>query len=178
MIIFGKNKEVPTKFHENNEKFVTKKMYYARVGGNFNQELWGEVDMPIVCLDHKNGVHAVYEVEKHKELEAYNKDPRKESVTEFKKLWYDAESDSSLLECYPKTGRTHQIRVHLQYTGHSILNDTVYGGRFVGNNVLRKYFEPGVYEKFMKENAEMVGKRGDGEMKSAKEKVEEKEEIK
>ena len=31
------------------------------------------------------------------------------------------------------TGRTHQIRVHLQSMGHSILNDVGYGGRFVGN---------------------------------------------
>lgn len=34
----------------------------------------------------------------------------------------------SLLECQPKTGRTHQIRVHLKHLGHPIAGDRVYGG--------------------------------------------------
>ena len=38
-------------------------------------------------------------------------------------------SDASLLECRLYSGRTHQIRVHLQHLGHPILGDTVYGGR-------------------------------------------------
>ena len=75
-------------------------------------------------------------------------------MTAFKKLWYDADTDSSLLECYPKTGRTHQIRVHLKYTGYPILNDTVYGGRFVGNNILKWSFPKDIYEEFMRENSQ------------------------
>ncbi|OGM05713.1 hypothetical protein A2125_00470 [Candidatus Woesebacteria bacterium GWB1_43_5] len=35
----------------------------------------------------------------------------------------------SLLELYPKTGRTHQIRVHLKYLGHPIVSDKTYVGR-------------------------------------------------
>ena len=34
----------------------------------------------------------------------------------------------SLLECRPKTGRTHQIRVHLKHLGHPIAGDRTYGG--------------------------------------------------
>lgn len=33
----------------------------------------------------------------------------------------------SVIKCNLKTGRTHQIRVHMQYIGHSILGDTLYG---------------------------------------------------
>lgn len=39
-----------------------------------------------------------------------------------------SEGNLSLLECRPKTGRTHQIRVHLKHLGHPIAGDRVYGG--------------------------------------------------
>lgn len=35
----------------------------------------------------------------------------------------------SLLACHPLTGRTHQIRVHLEYIHHPIVGDPLYGGR-------------------------------------------------
>ncbi|OGY08392.1 MAG: hypothetical protein A2700_00955 [Candidatus Blackburnbacteria bacterium RIFCSPHIGHO2_01_FULL_44_64] len=35
----------------------------------------------------------------------------------------------SLLEFYPKTGRTHQIRVHAKHMGHPIVADPIYAGR-------------------------------------------------
>src|SRR5579859_4682010 len=35
----------------------------------------------------------------------------------------------SLVEFFPQSGRTHQIRVHLKYLGHPIVSDELYGGR-------------------------------------------------
>ena len=37
--------------------------------------------------------------------------------------------DATLIECILETGRTHQIRVHLNYIGHPLVNDPVYGKR-------------------------------------------------
>ncbi|KAK4534597.1 hypothetical protein CDCA_CDCA02G0622 [Cyanidium caldarium] len=56
----------------------------------------------------------------------------KAAVTEFVPLGYDVHSDTSLVECRPLTGRTHQIRAHLQHLGHPVANDVEYGGRRYG----------------------------------------------
>ncbi|MBI5959541.1 MAG: RluA family pseudouridine synthase [Chloroflexi bacterium] len=51
----------------------------------------------------------------------------RDAVTEFHVL--DTYSGVSLLEVFPKTGRTHQIRVHLAFIGHPVIGDGVYGSR-------------------------------------------------
>jgi 23S rRNA pseudouridine1911/1915/1917 synthase len=35
----------------------------------------------------------------------------------------------TLVECYPKTGRTHQIRVHMKWLNHPLVSDTLYRGK-------------------------------------------------
>jgi 23S rRNA pseudouridine1911/1915/1917 synthase len=49
------------------------------------------------------------------------------SITDLCGLAYDPASDLSLIACYPKTGRQHQIRAHLASVGHPIAGDTLYG---------------------------------------------------
>ncbi|MBS1958450.1 MAG: RluA family pseudouridine synthase [Bdellovibrionales bacterium] len=48
-----------------------------------------------------------------------------ESFTTFKVL--ESRGDYSLLACYPKTGRQHQIRAHAEIAGHPLVGDKVYG---------------------------------------------------
>lgn len=48
----------------------------------------------------------------------------KDAITHFKVL--KRYKDATLLELKLETGRTHQIRVHLKYIGHPIINDPVY----------------------------------------------------
>ncbi|KAI3438886.1 hypothetical protein D9Q98_001301 [Chlorella vulgaris] len=65
----------------------------------------------------------------------------KPALTEFRLLEVAADGLTSLVECRPRTGRTHQIRVHLQYLGHPIANDTQYGGTYGGPLAMRTMAE-------------------------------------
>jgi 23S rRNA pseudouridine1911/1915/1917 synthase len=40
--------------------------------------------------------------------------------------------ESTVLKLFPKTGRTHQIRVHMSHIGHPLVGDALYGGREIG----------------------------------------------
>jgi 23S rRNA pseudouridine1911/1915/1917 synthase len=55
----------------------------------------------------------------------------KEAVTEYRVKKRFAKQ--TLLELFPKTGRTHQLRVHLSSIGHPIVGDKLYGGRMLLN---------------------------------------------
>lgn len=52
-------------------------------------------------------------------------DNSKDAVTNIRVL--ERYKDSTLVECVLETGRTHQIRVHMSYIGHPVVNDPVYG---------------------------------------------------
>lgn len=52
----------------------------------------------------------------------------KKAVTNFKVI--ERYKNSTLLECILETGRTHQIRVHMAYINHPVINDPLYGKSF------------------------------------------------
>ena len=56
----------------------------------------------------------------------------KPAITHIKVL--ERYNDATLIECVLETGRTHQIRVHLNYIGHPIVNDPIYGKRKIFDN--------------------------------------------
>jgi 23S rRNA pseudouridine1911/1915/1917 synthase len=62
----------------------------------------------------------------------------KEAITHYKVL--EKFNYVTLIECRLETGRTHQIRVHMQHIGHPLFNDDTYGGdRIVKGTVFTKY---------------------------------------
>lgn len=58
------------------------------------------------------------------------------SETEFKRISYDGQT--SIVKCQSLTDRPHQIRVHLQYIGYPIANDTIYSNEWVWGPSLGK----------------------------------------
>tara|TARA_B100000674_G_scaffold5680_1_gene4592 strand:- start:137 stop:1120 length:984 start_codon:yes stop_codon:yes gene_type:complete len=60
----------------------------------------------------------VFNNEKHKS---------KEAITHWKVLDKNDENNITLIECNLETGRTHQIRVHLDHISHPVLGDPLYG---------------------------------------------------
>ncbi|XP_063439626.1 pseudouridylate synthase RPUSD2-like [Mytilus trossulus] len=94
------------------------KEYVCRVVGEFPKEEL-TCDQPLDLISHKISMMRV-------------KSPGKPSKTVFQRLSYNGKS--SVVRCLPYTGRTHQIRVHLQFLGYPIVNDPLYNSPAFGPN--------------------------------------------
>ena len=89
------------------------KRYLAVVAGRL-EPIRGEVALPLIT-DWPN-----------RPRQKVDLDHGKPSLTVFQRLAYDPARDLSLVELRPHTGRSHQLRVHLQALGHPILGDDLY----------------------------------------------------
>ncbi len=94
--------------------------YHALVQGGF-RDTSGTVDLPIGRSTSDRKKMAV-----HTSPTAH----AKRAVTHYEVLgtYFSAGTRISHLKLVLETGRTHQIRVHMSYTGHALLGDTTYGG--------------------------------------------------
>jgi len=98
--------------------------YYALVKGVILEDD-GKIDAPI-GRDRIRPLRNAVDVEHGKE-----------SVTFFHVIKRFHDSDCTLISCRLLTGRTHQIRVHMDYIGHPVIGDPLYGS---GN---RKIYDKG-----------------------------------
>lgn len=64
-------------------------------------------------------------------------------------------SDYALIEAFPKTGRTHQIRVHMSHIGHPVLGDPIYGKQWEHYGGLKRYALHAAAIDFVFENQAM-----------------------
>ncbi len=89
----------------------TAKRYIARIWGEPEQDA-GSVELPLRC-DWEN-----------RPRQMVDHDQGKSALTHWKIL--SREGESSLVELTPVTGRSHQLRVHMQALGHPIVGDRFY----------------------------------------------------
>lgn len=112
LLLVAKNDEAHIDLAEQIKNHTVTRKYVALVWGVINEDT-ATIDAPIgrdknnrkkMCVTADNSKDAITNI---KVLERYEK--------------------ATLIECSLETGRTHQIRVHMDYIGHPIVNDPVYG---------------------------------------------------
>lgn len=112
LVVFAKNEYIQESLIKQMTENIFSKEYLCLANGCFDDKQ-GIINAPIGrknnsiierCISFENG---------------------QESITEYEVL--QNFQNFSLVKCKLKTGRTHQIRVHMAYIGHALLGDDLYG---------------------------------------------------
>ncbi len=125
LIVFAKSEEPHRSLNRQFEGRTTSKIYRAICVGESAEE-GGEIDSPISESPGKRGKMKIAPGE------------GKEASTLYRVI--ERFAGYTVVEAQPKTGRTHQIRVHLSSINLPILGDSLYGG---GNGFYLSAIKPG-----------------------------------
>lgn len=112
LLMVAKNNKVHEILAKQLEEKKTTRKYIALVWGVIKEDT-GTIDAPIGRDLKDRKKMAVTDVN------------AKDAITHFKVL--ERYQEATLIELQLETGRTHQIRVHMNYIGHPVVNDPVYG---------------------------------------------------
>lgn len=112
LLMVAKNNKAHEILAKQLEEKKTTRKYIALVWGVIKEDT-GTIDAPIGRDLKDRKKMAVTDVN------------AKDAITHFKVL--ERYQEATLIELQLETGRTHQIRVHMDYIGHPVINDPVYG---------------------------------------------------
>ena len=112
LLVVAKTLEAQTSLVRQLQKRTVKRDYLALVWGSISSHGW--VDAPV-------GRHPVQRTRMAVVASGKEARTRYEVLEQF--------ADYTLLRCSLETGRTHQIRVHMQSLGHPLVGDPLYGGK-------------------------------------------------
>ena len=111
VMVFGVTPHAQRNLSMQFEKRTTRKAYVARLAGRLEPRA-GEVDLPLI-VDWPN-----------RPRQMVCQDSGKPALTEYRVVKYGG--GETRVRLTPKTGRTHQLRVHMMALGHAILGDPLY----------------------------------------------------
>ena len=122
VIVIAKNDAAHQSLSKQFKERTVKKVYAAVVKGEPRHDE-GVVDLPI-------GRHP----SDRKKMQVMPPGKARIAITRYEVK--QRRNSSSLIYCYPETGRTHQIRVHLLSLGHPILGDVIYNPKSSANRLM------------------------------------------
>ena len=111
VMVFARTPEAQRHLGLQFERRHIKKTYIARVWGAVT-EIKGHIDLPLI-VDWPN-----------RPLQHVNYETGKPAQTDWRRL--KVENGTTRMRLFPKTGRSHQLRVHMREIGHPILGDPFY----------------------------------------------------
>lgn len=114
---------------------LAKQFFNHTVSRKYNALVWGDVKEDAGTITGNIARHEQF----RKMFAVYPEGEKgKHAITHYKVL--ERMNYVTLVECVLETGRTHQIRVHMKYMGHTLFNDWEYGGdRILKGTVYTKY---------------------------------------
>ncbi|MDX2001975.1 MAG: RluA family pseudouridine synthase [Chitinophagales bacterium] len=127
LILIAKNEYAMT--------FLAKQFFHHTIERKYIALVWGDMKEAEGTIEGHIGRHQRF----RKKMDFFAEgELGKEAITHYKVL--ERFGYVTLVECVLETGRTHQIRVHMQHIGHPLFNDDTYGGdRIVKGTVYSKY---------------------------------------
>jgi 23S rRNA pseudouridine1911/1915/1917 synthase len=120
LLVVAKNENAMTKLSDQFAKKTSKREYIALVWGNVKQDS-GTID-EIIGRNPKNRLQNIV-------FHNHDSQSGKNAITHYKVI--QRYGYVTLVSCTLETGRTHQIRVHMKYIGHTLFNDETYGGNLI-----------------------------------------------
>jgi 23S rRNA pseudouridine955/2504/2580 synthase len=128
LVLFAKNKETLSILEEKIKNNEITKLYRCTILGEMPKEEGTLKDY--LFKDSKKSI--VY-------ISSIKKTGYSEIITKYKTI--SSNKETSLLEIELVTGKTHQIRAHLAFTGHPIIGDGKYGNNEINKKYKKKFQE-------------------------------------